>query len=208
MGIVIKKITVGNWKVNCYLVAIGGEAWLIDPGDDAENISRNLNLDNYNLKGIINTHGHFDHIGAVAYIKEKYNIPFFIHSKDKRLISQSNLYRRMAGDLTVIKTPLIDGYLDNLTPLELHGEKILIHYIPGHTAGSVGFEIGGNLFTGDVIFKNNIGRINLPGGNNELLLTSINYIFENFIGFHIYPGHGKSFILEKDLIQKLKVQWD
>lgn len=205
MEISIKVITVGNWKVNCYIITFGDEGWLIDPGDDYESIISHLCLDTLKLKGIINTHGHFDHIGAVADIKEKYKIPFLIHSKDKRLISQGNLYRKMAGDLTVKKTPVIDKYLDNLTCLELQNKRILIHYTPGHTAGSVCFEIDGNLFSGDLLFEKNVGRTDLPGGNNELLLTSVNYIFKNFIGFRIYPGHGESFILEEDFIKKNKL---
>lgn len=205
MDVTIKAITVGNWKVNCYIIALGNEEWLIDPGDDFETIINHLGLDTIKLKGIINTHGHFDHIGAVADIKEKYKIPFLIHSKDERLIGQGNLYRRMAGDLAVKKTPVIDKYLDNLAYLELQDKRIVIHYTPGHTAGGVCFEIDGNLFSGDLIFKNNIGRTDLPGGNKKLLLTSVNYIFKNFIGFRIYPGHGESFILEEDFIKKNKL---
>ena len=56
---------------------------------------------------------------------------------------------------------------------------------------------------GDLFFENNIGRTDLPGGNKALLQVSINYVFENFVGFRIYPGHGESFILEENLIQKL-----
>lgn len=205
MEVSIKVITVGNWKVNCYIITFGDEGWLIDPGDDYESIISHLCLDTLKLKGIINTHGHFDHIGAVADIKEKYKIPFLIHSKDERLIRQGNLYRKMAGDLTVKKTSVIDKYLDNLTCLELQNKRILIHYTPGHTAGSVCFEIDGNLFSGDLLFEKNVGRTDLPGGNNELLLTSVNYIFKNFIGFRIYPGHGESFILEEDFIKKNKL---
>ncbi len=204
MEVFIKTVTIGNWKVNCYLVACDGEAWIIDPGDDFETIISNLNLDIFKLKGIINTHGHFDHIGAVADLQEKYKIPFLIHSKDKRLISQGNLYRSLAGDLTVKKTPVIDEYLDNLSSLTLQDKMLFIHYTPGHTAGGVCLEIDKNLFTGDLFFNNNVGRTDLSGGNKELLFTSVNFIFEKYKGFRIYPGHGESFILEENLIEKLK----
>jgi hydroxyacylglutathione hydrolase len=205
MELKIKVITVGNWKVNCYLVALGNEGWLIDSGDESEKIISYLNLNTVKLKGIISTHGHFDHIGAVADISDTYKIPFLIHSKDKRLINQGNLYRRMAGDLTVKRTPVIDSYLDNLPFIELQDKIIKIHYTPGHTKGSVCFEIDGNLFTGDLFFGKNVGRTDLPGGNKELLITSINYIFKNFIGFRIHPGHGESFILEENLIKSFKL---
>lgn len=207
MEIGIKAITVGQWKENCYLLVYEREAWIIDPGDDFETIISHLCLDSLKLKGIINTHGHFDHIGVIADIKEKYQIPFLIHSKDKRLITQGNLYRRIAGDLTVKRTPDIDEYLDNYSYLELRDKRISIHYTPGHTEGGVCFEIDKNLFTGDLFFENSIGRTDLPGGNKALLLTSINYIFQNFIGFHVHPGHGESFILEENLIKNLKLMF-
>jgi glyoxylase-like metal-dependent hydrolase (beta-lactamase superfamily II) len=204
MEVIINKITVGNWKENCYLISCEDEAWVLDPGDDTERIISTLNLNNYKLKGIINTHGHFDHIGAVAGIKEKYNIPFFIHSKDKRLLTQGNLYRRMVGDTTTYKTPVIDEYLDDLKCLELKEYKILIHYTPGHTNGGVCFEIDGKLFAGDMLLRKSISLSNLPGANKELMSSSLKYIFENFKGFLIYPGHGKSFILDGDSINKFK----
>lgn len=205
MEIIVKKVTVGEWKVNCYLVSCEDEAWIIDPGDDVETIISSLDLDNYKLKGIINTHSHFDHIGAVATIQEKYNISFFLHSKDKRLATQGNLYRRMVGDTKICKTPIIDEYLDDLTFLELKGHKILIHHTPGHTNGGVCFEINNNLFAGDMLLKGNSSISNLPGANKELMDLSLNYLFDNFKGFIINPGHGKSFILDNDSINKFKI---
>lgn len=205
MAVEINTIAVGSQNTNCYLVASGEYAWLIDPGDEYELITSYLNLDKYKLKGIINTHAHFDHIGAVTEIKEKYNIPFFLHSKDKRLLSQANLMKRMVGDVKTLRTPVIDGYLDDMIYFDLNKEKILIHPVPGHTNGSVSFEIAGNLFIGDLFFENTIGRTDLPGGNKELLVESVNFIFKNYIGFRIFPGHGKSFILDNNLIKKINI---
>jgi len=205
MTLTIKVITLGEWKVNCYLISLDSECWLIDPGDESERVASNFNLDKFKLIGILNTHGHFDHIGAVADIKERYKIPFLIHSKDERLVNQSNLYRKIAGDSIIKKTPSIDIYLDELVSLELHNKQILVHYTPGHTNGSTCFEIDGNLFTGDLLFENKVGRTDLPGGNKNLLLTSINFVLDKFKGYRIYPGHGKSFILDENLINKLRM---
>jgi hydroxyacylglutathione hydrolase len=204
MEVTIRVITVGNWKVNCYAVTIGDEGWLIDPGDEYEKIISYLNLDIFRLKGILNTHGHFDHSGAIAEIKEKYQIPYLIHSRDERLMKQANLYRRMAGDLSIKKTPKVDKYLDNIGYIILQDKRLLIHYTPGHTGGSVCFEIDGNLFTGDLFVENKIGRTDLPGGNKSALSISINYVFDKFLGFRIHPGHGESFILDEKLIKIIK----
>ncbi len=210
MKITIKVITVGNWKANCYLIAYQNEAWIIDPGEEAENIITQFSLDQLKILGIVNTHGHFDHIGAIAGIQEKYKTPFYIHSNEKRLVHQGNLYRRLAGDFTIVKTPVIDSYLDSLTALPLGDKEIRIHLIPGHTGGSVCFECDGHLFPGDLIFESSIGRADLPGGNKELLQSSVKFLLHHFIGFEIHPGHGKSFILEADYIKNLKTttQWD
>lgn len=205
MNIIINKVTVGQWKVNCYLISCEDEAWIIDPGDDVKTIINNFDLNNFDLKGIVNTHSHFDHIGAVAEIKERYNVPFFLHSKDKRLATQGNLYRRMLGDTTICKTPIIDEFLDDLPFLELKKHKIIIHHTPGHTNGGVCFEINNNLFSGDMLLKSSGAISNLPGSNNELMEVSLDFIFEKFKGFTIYPGHGKSFILDNDSINKFKL---
>lgn len=204
MEVTVKAITVGKWSVNCYLIVYGNEAWIIDPGDDAETIIENLQPSDFKLKGIINTHGHFDHIGAVAEIKEHFQIPFYIHSNDKRLVSQGNLYRKIAGDESIKQTPVINKYLDEMNHFEMHDKKIFIHHTPGHTAGSVCFEVDHKLFSGDLFFKNSIGRTDLQGGNKDQMLTSLRYIFEKFKGFQIYPGHGKPFILSDEIVINLK----
>ena len=204
MELIISKIVLGSWKENCYLIACEDEAWVIDPGDDGEAIIRDLNLNEYKLKGIINTHGHFDHIGAVAQIKNKYDIPFFIHSKDKRLLTQGNLYRRMVGNTVLCETPVIDEYLDDIEYFTLKSHKIFVHHLPGHTNGSVCFEVCGNLFVGDMLLKNDRFSFNLPGANKELMSLSLTYIFDNFRGFNIYPGHGEFFGLDDDSINRFK----
>lgn len=204
MEILVKKVTVGKWRVNCYLISCNTEAWIIDPGDEVDIIINSFDLDNYDLKGIVNTHGHFDHIGAVAEIKERYKVPFFLHSRDKRLATQGNLYRRMLGDTKIYKTPIVDKYLDDIPFLELNGYKILIHHTPGHTNGGICFEIKNNLFTGDMLLKRN-NLSSLPGANKELMELSLNFIFEKFQGFLIYPGHGDSFILDNDSVYKFKI---
>lgn len=204
MKIIINKVILGAWKENCYIISCDDEAWIVDPGEDSELIISSLKLDEYKLKGIIGTHGHFDHIGAVRILQEKYNIPFFIHSEDKRLVTQGNLYRNMLGDVTIYKTPKIDGYLEDKKYLELKHHKILIHHTPGHTNGGVCFEIENNLIVGDTLLKINPSIKYLPGGNKRLMLRSLNFLLKEFKGFVINPGHGKEFTLDDELITKFK----
>ena len=198
--ITIKRSIVGQWVENTYLIAVGNEAFIVDPGDEFEKLD--LEFSQYSIRGILCTHAHFDHVGAAANFQSKYNIPFYLHSKDRRLLTQSNLYRKLAGSSDVFGTPRIDFYLDTIDYLMLSNQKIKIHYLPGHTMGSVAFEIEDNVFSGDVIFKSTIGKSDLPGGNPVFLDRSIKLLYTNFKNYNIYPGHGDSFKLEEGFIEE------
>lgn len=204
MQISVQYKTVGKWKENSYLLEYDNEAWLIDPGDEFAALDTFFAANTKNLKGIINTHGHFDHIGAVHEFKEKYKIPFYLHSSDKQILRQGNLYRKLAGDSTLHTTPQPDGFLNELPNINIGNKQISIHHTPGHTNGSVCFEIDKNLISGDLFFKDNIGRVDLPGGNKNLLLQSVDFVLNNFEGYMIYPGHGEPFLLDASTIQNLK----
>ncbi len=200
----VKKVVVGKWKVNCYHISFSNEVWLIDPGDDAQSIITNFELNNYkNIKGILLTHGHFDHIGAVDELSIAYNLPVYIHSKDLKLVSQANLFRKIAGDFRVLKTPRIDNFLENFPEISIGWKKIKTFNLTGHTEGGVCFSIDNNLFIGDLLIGNKIGRSDLPGGNKYALKESLRFIIDNFLGYRIYPGHGDDFYLNSVELKRL-----
>jgi len=204
----VYSCTVGKWKTNSYLIVCDKNLILIDPGDDSDKLEfdfKQLQLDNANII-IFATHGHFDHVGAVDFFKRKYNCKFGIHSKDKRILGQANLFRKITGDVTFQLIPKIDLYLDDIEFHLLCDHKIYVHHIPGHSEGSVAFEIENYLFTGDLILENELGRVDLPGGDKLKLLLSIRYIINNFIGFTIFPGHGRPFELSQEKIDLIKSQ--
>lgn len=204
MAIKISSITVGKWKENAYLLEHNNEAWLVDPGDSFELLDSEFELNGKNIRGIINTHGHFDHVGAVQQFKDKYNLSFFLHSGDKKILQQANLYRRLAGENAVFATPKPDEFLDDIPHFELGEKKITVHHTPGHSNGSVCFEIDDCLISGDIIFKESLGRTDLPGGNQQLLTQSVQSLLNRFENFTIYPGHGEPFVLQAPVIEKLK----
>lgn len=206
MNVTINFRTVGKWKENSYLVQLGNEGWMIDPGDEFELLNLMVVNQGCQLKGIINTHGHFDHLGAIADFQNQYNLPFYIHSKDKQLVRQGNLYRKLAGDPTTFQTPVITEFLDKMPGILLGNYDVILHHVPGHTYGSVCFQIDKALFTGDLFFADTIGRTDLPGGNKPLLVKSIEFVLENFQGYLIYPGHGQPFVLDEKVIKRLKQQ--
>ncbi len=206
MSIEIKFRTVGKWKENSYLLQSGNQGWLIDPGDEFELLNQMVIDQKCQLNGILNTHGHFDHIGAVAEFQKQYTIPFYIHSKDRQLVRQGNLYRKLAGEATTFQTPVITGFIEEQSGFHIGTNKIEMHSIPGHTHGSICFQIDSSLFTGDLFFADTIGRTDLPGGNRPLLLKSVEFILDNFQGYSIYPGHGQPFVLDENVIERLKQQ--
>lgn len=197
--IFIETRCVGKWKENSYLLHDGEEGWLIDPGDDYEALMEAFCKTGLHLKGILCTHGHFDHIGAVAQFQEQHSLPFYIHSKDKTLVRQGNLYRKLANG-NLAKTPMLDRFLDDVKALTLGTHSIAVFHTPGHTNGSVSFVLEKNLFAGDLILQGHVGRTDLPGGNKALLQQSLQMVTELFAGYTVYPGHGEPFILNQEAI--------
>ena len=210
MSVIIKYTETGKWKENSYLIQYDDEAVLIDPGDEFENLENLFFNEKIKIKAILNTHGHFDHIGAVQELRLKYNLPFYLHSKDKRILNQANLLKKLTGDNEILKIPDIDYYLDSVKSLFILNKEIKIHHTPGHSPGSVCFEIDKALITGDIIFNDSIGRTDLPGGNEINLNETIKFIIVNFKNFIIYPGHGQPFILNEERIRHIKtlIKWD
>lgn len=200
----VQRCVVGLWRENSYFVTSNKCAWLIDPGQEFELLRRHFKADNYQIKGILGTHGHFDHIGAVADLKEMYNISFYMHGLDKRILHQANLYRKLAGDALITRTPSIDCDLADLKPIRFGNYDIKVYHTPGHSAGSVCFEIDRFLFSGDLFFSDGFGRTDLPGGNRKQIIDSIHFVCDRFLNYRIFPGHGESFVLTKDIASKIK----
>jgi hydroxyacylglutathione hydrolase len=204
MSLFIRYIRVGSWNENAYILEYCGQSIIFDPGDNFNKLDHFFSINKTKHFAILNTHGHFDHIGAVHEFKLKYKIPFYIHSKDKRNVSQANLLRKFARDNQVLQTPEIDIYLDDIKTFQISDKEIKIHHLPGHSLGSVCFEIDNNLISGDTFFKDSIGRTDLPGANHAMLIESVKFILSNFKNYQIYPGHGDPFILDEEVINRIK----
>jgi len=195
----VHKITNGTLKENCYIIVKKETnlCILVDPGSEAFKIK--CYIDEAGLKplAIINTHGHIDHVGAVHELMESYNIPFYISSKDVKLLKQANLYRLIFNTRDPIMVPAVSHELSSkehvlkLDPFEI---KILI--TPGHTAGSVCLVIDNEIFSGDTILADCFGRTDLPGGDKDALMESISLLRHLPDHMKVWPGHGSSFFLK------------
>ncbi len=172
--------------------------FIIDPGADFRKIDDFLKAERINPEFVLNTHGHYDHIGAVPEIIDSYNIPFYIHKKDESIITDPgrNMSSFFGGNALSLKTyKLID---DN--DLDFFKQKdIEIFNFPGHTPGSIAIKIKDVLFTGDFLFNGGIGRTDLPGGSSEDMLDSLRRIKDFSRKLAIYPGHGENSKLDWEI---------
>ena len=185
----IEKLVLGSLEVNCYLLTHNGEAIVIDPGAEAEKIINAIEEKGCTLTKILLTHGHFDHIGAVADLKEKTGAKVYIHSGDREMLSDNT--KNLSFMAEGIKLTTADEILDDITSIPLADTEVKVHFTPGHSRGGVSFLWGDNLFAGDLLFKNSIGRFD--HGSLRVELMSLKYLMETFEdSVKVYPGHGPS----------------
>lgn len=165
----IDIVKVGKLECNCYILDIDNKVLIVDPGDDAIKIIDLIG--DREVVGIIITHYHFDHIGAVDELKKKYNVLVY----DKNNMSEGvNVINKFKFD--VIYTP---GHKDDAITIYFKDDKCM--------------------FCGDFIFRNNIGRCDLPGGNISEMIESIKKIKKYDKDIDIYPGHGNKTTLEYEI---------
>ncbi|MDP2659504.1 MAG: MBL fold metallo-hydrolase [Dehalococcoidia bacterium] len=173
MPLLIRRLPVGPYQANSYLVACLRtlDAVLLDPGDEAQRLLEASA--GFNVRYLIVTHGHPDHIGALAEVKASLGAPVAYHPADRSVIS-------VAPDLE-----LADG-MD--LPLGDHALRVL--HLPGHTPGSIGVLTGADLFAGDTLFPGGPGRTNTPEDLVELAHTIKERLFTLAGETTVYPGHG------------------
>lgn len=188
----LKQITVGLYQTNCYIVGCPEtkKGAVIDPGDEAQNIKEAIKKSGLEIKHIILTHGHVDHIGAVLSIKEFTGAEILIHRDDSKMLENPE------QNLSVhIHTPNIklgaDRFLKDGDVFDIGKLKCKILHTPGHTPGSISLDIDGKLFTGDTLFAGSIGRTDFPGGSFENIVQSIKERLYSYPDTtKVYPGHG------------------
>ncbi|MDH3972855.1 MAG: MBL fold metallo-hydrolase [Deltaproteobacteria bacterium] len=188
-----ETIEVGPLQVNCYILYDEeGNALVIDAGDNAEMILEKISALGLNLKMVISTHGHFDHVGANGLLKEKTGAKLLIHEADRELLKHAPRAAASFG-LRAEEPPQADEYISHGQLIECGSIKIEVIHTPGHSPGGVSLLSDHTLFTGDTLFAGSIGRTDLPGGVHELLLKSVSEkLFSLADTVEIHPGHGPS----------------
>jgi len=193
-GINIELLTVGPLETNCYIVNCEKtqEAVVIDPGAEPQNILKTTRENQLELRFIINTHGHIDHVSGNATVKAAMGVPILVHKGDASMLQAENNQLAVCFPESE-PSPPADRLLKDGDVIRFGKVTLRVIHTPGHTLGGVCLHRGNILFTGDTLFAGGVGRTDLKGGSSEFLADSIRtklLVFSD--DTIIFPGHGPS----------------
>ncbi len=189
---IFDTLPTGPLEVNCYIIGCEktNKAAVIDPGGHAQEILEKLKNHNLTVVMIINTHGHFDHIGGNGDLLEVTGAELIIHRDDRPLLDRATEHAAVFG-LRAEPSPEPTRQLDGGETLQLGELSLEIIHTPGHSPGGMCILVEDCLFVGDTLFAGSIGRTDLPGGNHQQLILNIK---EKLLPLpedtKVYPGHG------------------
>jgi len=194
------KLEVGELQTNVYFFysVSSRHCFVIDPGAEAEKIIAVIEREKFLPQAVILTHGHADHVGAVAELLSHYNIPLWLHGADEKEM-RSQVNREFAAMFRIALPPPASRLLTAGEELTVGDLCLKVVHSPGHTPGSILLYGEGLLFTGDTLFKDDVGRTDLPGGDSGQLQISLGKIKKFPVQTIILPGHGETSILEQEL---------
>jgi len=191
---ILETVIVGPMQVNCYILASGQDSpcLIIDPGAEEHKIRKVLQMHRLKPACVINTHGHFDHIGC----DDKFGVPVYVHKQDVMMLQQPRM--NLSGLFAMpyeVKSEI--RMLEDRARVLVEDIELEAIHVPGHTPGGIALFIrkprNRVIFTGDTLFCQGIGRTDFEGGDEELLMRSIK---EKILAMPddtvIYPGHGPS----------------
>jgi hydroxyacylglutathione hydrolase len=190
--LIIKSLAVGPIQANCFIVGCENThaAAVIDPGAEADRIIEEVSKANLRVESIINTHGHFDHVGGNRQLRDATGAELIIHSLDAPMLAQ---LERMAGafGLKAENSPAPDRTVEEGDTLVIGNLRLAVLHTPGHTPGGISLYGDGCVFVGDTLFQGSIGRTDFPGGDFDTLLASIRTkLFALEDQTIVYTGHG------------------
>jgi hydroxyacylglutathione hydrolase len=189
----LRMFTVGMIQENCFLFRREGSdrALIVDPGEEADKLLRAIDALGVNLDGILLTHTHFDHIGAVAPVAEATGAEVWVPEAERQVLADINSYVPWPG-FGPYQSWEAEHTLKGGERLELADFDVDVLFTPGHSPGHVSFSIPDEraLFSGDVLFQGSVGRTDLPGGDWATLLESIRLLVDTLPpDTAVYPGH-------------------
>lgn len=189
---IIKTLAVGPIMANCFIVGCPEtrEAAVIDPGDEADRILFELAESRLKVVQIVNTHGHFDHVGANRRLKSATAAPLSIHALDAPML-QSLARSAAAWGLRAEDSPAPDRLVEEGDLISFGNLALKVIHTPGHTPGGISLLVDGHLFVGDTLFAGSVGRTDFPGGDFDTLRASIQKkLFTLPDDVRVHTGHG------------------
>jgi hydroxyacylglutathione hydrolase len=187
----VRCVMVGMLEGNCYLVRCSpqGDGFVVDPGDDPERIAREIKGAGLRPEVILLTHGHIDHANAAAALRKRFRSRVVCHRLDAPMVrsrEELDLWGLAHNPCTV------DQEVSDGETLMIGGKSVKVLHTPGHTRGSSCYALENLLFSGDTLFQGSIGRMDLPGGSERDMKTSLANLAGLAEGTIVYPGHGPS----------------
>lgn len=187
----VEWVTVGPFQENSYLLIDepSGRAVLVDPGDEAMRIVRLVEAARVQVEAIWLTHGHLDHVGAVAALKRRWDVPVLQHADDLVLHRRASQQAAFYG-IPFEQPPDPDGALHDGQELTIGATTFVVRHTPGHSPGHVVFLGDSVMIGGDLLFAGSIGRTDLPLSDPEAMEQSLALIGTFNPDLVVYPGHG------------------
>lgn len=190
---IVTQITVGAFQENCYLVEDPktNAVAIVDPGSEPERIVEAVEQSGGRVEAIWITHAHVDHIGAIAPLKRKYDVPVWLHPLDEPLYRVGGRQAQLYG-IPYEEPPAPDRRFAEGEKIKLGALELDVIHVPGHAPGHVVIYGHGNALVGDCLFAGSIGRTDLPFSNPSQLEASLKRIASLPPETVVHPGHGDS----------------
>lgn len=190
---ILESLSVGPIMANCFILGCETthKAVVIDPGADSGRILNKLAEKKLTVEYIINTHGHFDHVGANRKMKEATGATLVIHALDQAMLGMLSTTAAAFG-MSAENSPPPDQTVQDGDKITFGEITLTVLHTPGHTPGGISLLTGGKVFVGDTLFAGSIGRTDFPGGDYDTLISSIRnklYTLEDRV--IVYTGHGQ-----------------
>jgi len=200
VALVVDTYPLGQFQTNCYFVRTergAAEAAVIDPGADAAHLRLELAQLGTTCAAILITHGHFDHLGGVADLAEGTGAPVYMPEGERQTLEQFHDY---APPAFPGRPYAPDHLLAGGETVSVAGIDFEVVAVPGHSPAHIAYHADGCLFSGDLLFADSVGRVDIPGGDWDALLDSVRTLVDRYDrDTVIYPGHGPQTTLGREL---------
>jgi hydroxyacylglutathione hydrolase len=187
----VQTLTVGAFQENCYLIvdSRSGKAVIVDPGGEGERLVEAVDKSGATLEAVWITHAHVDHVGAIASIKQRWDVPVYLHPLDRRLYEAAGRQAQVYG-VQFEEPPPPDREFSDGQQLKIGDVALSVMHAPGHSPGHVVIHGDGIALVGDCLFAGSIGRTDLPFSDPPQLAASLEKISALPPETVVYPGHG------------------